>query len=86
MSKRQSAHSDNELIDELTEDTTPSQQGSAGGQVRRNVGTRSEAKRAMDPANREPVTGSDQSAGQRQEGPKIRLPHGRRRQNLLMCA
>lgn len=70
MPKRQSAHPDNELIDEITEDATPSQQGSAGGEVSRSVGSRSEERRAVDPDNREPVTGSDNPQEDARKGPK----------------
>lgn len=70
MPDRQSRHPDNELIDETTENATPSQQGSAGGDVKRDVGSRSEEKRATDPANREPVTGSDNPKEDRKKGSK----------------
>ena len=35
MPERQSRHPDNELIAEITENATPSQQGSSGGEVNR---------------------------------------------------
>ena len=54
MPERQSRHPDNELIAEMTEGATPSQQGSAGGEVNRQVGKRGELNRATDPDNREP--------------------------------
>lgn len=63
-------HSDNELIDEMSEFATPSQQSSAGGEVNRRVGKRAELNRATDPDNREPVTGSDNPAEDAQKGEK----------------
>ena len=42
MPERQSRHPDNELIDRMTEDETPDQQGSAGGDVNTRVGARAE--------------------------------------------
>lgn len=59
MPKRQSRHPDNDLIDEITEEETPSQQSSSGGSVNVRVGKRAELNRATDPDNREPVTGQD---------------------------
>lgn len=48
MTKRD-PHSDNELIDRLQEEGgAPSQGGSAGGQLARDVGTRAELHRAAD--------------------------------------
>lgn len=70
MPERQSLHPDNELIDELTEERTPSQQGSASGEVNRRVGKRAELNRATDPDNREPVVGSDNPAQDAMKGPK----------------
>ncbi|WP_338445470.1 hypothetical protein V5F89_09815 [Pelagerythrobacter marensis] len=72
MTQRQSRHPDNELIDELTEDKTPSQQSSAGGEINRRVGKRGEEARATDPDNREPVVGSDNPAEDAKKGPKTR--------------
>ncbi|WP_454597203.1 hypothetical protein [Qipengyuania sp. SM2507] len=72
MPKRQSMHPDNELIDELTKDPTPSQQSSSGGNVNRDVGKRGELNRATDPANREPEVGSDNPAQDAKKGPKTR--------------
>lgn len=72
MTERQSMHPDNELIDELTEGETPSQQGSSGGNVNRDVGKRGELNRATDPDNREPEIGSDNPAQDAQKGPKTR--------------
>ena len=70
MPERQSLHPDNELIDELTSEPTPSQQGSAGGVVNTRVGQRADANRSTDPDNREPVVGSDNPADDAQKGPK----------------
>jgi len=70
MPERQSRHTDNELIDEITEGATPSQQGSAGGEVNRRVGKRGEENRAKDPANREPEVGSDNPEQDAQKGEK----------------
>lgn len=72
MPERQSMHPDNELIDELTEYDTPSQQSSAGGEVNRQVGSRGELNRAFDPDNREPEVGSDNPAQDAMKGPKTR--------------
>ena len=70
MPERQSRHPDNELIDEMTEHPTPSQSGSSGGQVNRDVGKRGELNRATDPDNREPEIGSDNPAQDARKGPK----------------
>ena len=72
MPERQSRHPDNEMIDEITEGATPSQQGSAGGEVNRQVGKRGELNRATDPANREPEVGSDNPEQDAKKGPKTR--------------
>jgi hypothetical protein len=72
MPKRQSMHPDNDLIDELTQYPTPSQQSSSGGNVNRRVGKRGELNRATDPANREPVVGSDNPQDDAKKGPKTR--------------
>ena len=72
MTERQSRHPDNDLIDELTEGETPSQQSSAGGEVNRRGGKRGEVARATDPENREPVVGSDNPAEDAKKGPKTR--------------
>lgn len=72
MPERQSMHPDNELIDELTEYDTPSQQSSSGGEVNRQVGSRGELNRAFDPDNREPEVGSDNPAQDAVKGPKTR--------------
>ncbi|NNC51432.1 MAG: hypothetical protein HKO08_00140 [Erythrobacter sp.] len=72
MPERQSMHPDNELIDEMTEYDTPSQQSSSGGEVNRQVGSRGELNRAFDPDNREPEVGSDNPAQDAMKGPKTR--------------
>ncbi len=72
MPERQSMHPDNEMIDKMTEDATPSHQGSAGGEVNRRVGKRGEENRAKDPANREPEVGSDNPEEDAKKGPKTR--------------
>ncbi|BDI61554.1 hypothetical protein [Qipengyuania nanhaisediminis] len=70
MPERQSLHPDNELIAELTEEATPSFQGSAEGTVNVRVGKRAEENRATDPDNREPVVGSDNPEQDAMKGPK----------------
>lgn len=70
MPERKSRHPDNDLIDEMTKDKTPSQQGSAGGNVNRRVGKRGELNRATDPENREPAVGSDNPEDDARKGPK----------------
>ena len=72
MTDRQSKHPDNELIDEMTEYPTPSQQSAAGGEVNRQVGSRGELNRASDPDNREPEVGSDNPAQDAMKGEKTR--------------
>ena len=70
MPERQSRHPDNELIKEITEGKTPSQQSSSGGEVNRRVGKRAELNRATDPDNREPVVGSDNPVQDARKGDK----------------
>ncbi|ANU07550.1 hypothetical protein [Paraurantiacibacter namhicola] len=70
MPERQSLHPDNELIDAMQDQPTPSQGSRSGGEVRTRVGTRGELNRATDPDNREPVVGSDNPAQDAQKGPK----------------
>ena len=70
MPERQSRHPDNELIDEITSEETPSQASSSGGNVNVRVGKRAELNRATDPDNREPVVGSDNPAEDAKKGPK----------------
>ncbi|MXO46951.1 hypothetical protein GRI69_01580 [Erythrobacter vulgaris] len=72
MPERQSRHSDNDLIDRMKEYDTPSQQSSAGGEVNRNVGSRAELNRALDPDNREPEIGSDNPGQNAKKGEKTR--------------
>ena len=70
MPERQKVHSDNELIDSMSENATPSQGSRSGGEVNTRVGTRAELNRATDPDNREPVVGSDNPAEDAKKGPK----------------
>ena len=70
MPERQKVHSDNELIDAMSENATPSQGSRSGGEVNTRVGTRAELNRATDPDNREPVVGSDNPAEDAKKGPK----------------
>lgn len=70
MPERQSRHPDNDLIDELTDGASASQQGSAGGNVNRRVGTRGELNAVTDPDNREPEIGSDNPGQDAMKGPK----------------
>jgi len=70
MPERQSRHPDNDLIDRMTEEKTPSQQSSGGGEVNRRVGKRDETRRATDPDNREPETGQDNPEEDAMKGPK----------------
>ena len=70
MPERQSRHPDNELIDRMTEEATPSQQGRAEGDVNRRVGARDELNLATDPDNREPATGSDNPEQDARKGEK----------------
>lgn len=72
MPERQSRHPDNDLIDRMTENPTPSQQGSSDGNVNVRVGKRGELNRATDPDNREPVVGSDNPLEDAKKGPKTR--------------
>lgn len=70
MPERQSRHPDNDLIDKVTENTTPDQQGSAGGDVNTRVGARADLNRATDPDNREPAVGSDNPEEDARKGEK----------------
>ena len=81
MPERQSRHPDNDLIDAMKEEPTPSQQGSSGGEVNRRVGKRAELNRATDPDNREPVVGSDNPQEDAQKGPKSRAAIQEKREN-----
>ncbi len=81
MVERQSRHPDNDLIDSMSAEPTPGQQGSAGGEVNRRVGKRGEENRATDPANREPEIGSDNPSDDAQKGPKTRAAIQEERNN-----
>ena len=70
MPERQNLHPDNALIDELTGEFAPSQSSASGGAVNTRVGKRDELHRATDPANREPVVGSDNPQQDAMKGPK----------------
>ncbi|MCP9222781.1 hypothetical protein MKP08_08485 [Erythrobacter sp. LQ02-29] len=70
MPERQSRHPDNEMIDAMKEEATPSQQSSSGGDVNVRVGKRGEEHRATDPDNREPVVGSDNPEQDARKGEK----------------
>ncbi len=70
MPERQSPHSDNDLIDRITDEDTPDQQGSAGGDVNTRVGARADLNRATDPDNREPTVGSDNPEQDARQGEK----------------
>ena len=64
-------HPDNELIDELQEDgPTPSQGGSAGGQVNRDVGSRTDLHKAVRDTGMERPTGQDNPAEDAMKGEK----------------
>ncbi|QWC56013.1 hypothetical protein F7D01_01880 [Erythrobacter sp. 3-20A1M] len=70
MPERQSRHPDNEMIDAMKEEATPSQQSSSGGDVNVRVGKRGEEHRTTDPDNREPVVGSDNPEQDARKGEK----------------
>ena len=72
MPERQSMHPDNDLIDSLTENGTPSHGSRAGGQVATNVGTRGEKIRTTDPEHEESVVGSDNPGQDAMKGEKTR--------------
>ncbi|PIW54336.1 MAG: hypothetical protein COW16_11895 [Sphingomonadales bacterium CG12_big_fil_rev_8_21_14_0_65_65_10] len=72
MPERQSLHPDNDLIDRMTDEETPAQGSSSGGEVNTRVGSRADLKRATDPDNREPVVGSDNPEEDAKKGPKTR--------------
>jgi len=74
MTKRD-PHPDNELIDRLQEEgPMPSQSGSAGGQINRDIGTRAEMHRATDdPADTERPHAQDHPDNMREaKGDKTR--------------
>ena len=70
MPERQSRHPDNDLIDRVTDEPTPDQQGRAEGDVNRRVGARDELNRATDPDNREPTVGQDNPEQDARKCPK----------------
>lgn len=73
MPERQSRHPDNEIIDSLQEEATPSHQGRAGGEMKKRVGTRAELERAL--GSEEGITravGSDNPADDAAKGEKTR--------------
>ncbi|HEX7711958.1 MAG TPA: hypothetical protein VF418_13580 [Sphingomonadaceae bacterium] len=71
MTKRQSLHPDNELIDDAAELPMPGQGGSAGGGTSRSVGSRAELERATgEDAGVERVTGSDDPVHNERKGAK----------------
>jgi hypothetical protein len=63
-------HADNALIDEMERDTTPSQGGRSGGDVARDVGTRSEMRNTAGPTGNERPRGQDSPAEDAQKGEK----------------
>lgn len=74
MPERQSRHPDNDLIDEMQENSVPTaQQSRAGGEVNRRVGTRAElndAKGELEGEKVERATGSDNPSEDAKKGPK----------------
>lgn len=71
MPERQSRHPDNDIIEAAAEDRTPGQQGSAGGNVNRQVGSRAELNRAEgDEEGVERAVGSDNPKDDAKKGPK----------------
>lgn len=69
MTKRK-AHPDNALIDELTAQATPSQGSRSGGNVSRDVGTRSELHHATGEAGGERETKQDNPVDAEMKGTK----------------
>jgi hypothetical protein len=63
-------HPDNALIDELAEDPTPSQGGSSGGSVNRDVGSRSEMRNAGTSGSERPTAQDHPEAMNEAKGPK----------------
>src|SRR5690606_35632383 len=64
-------HPDNDLIDELQEEgPAPSQGGSAGGQVNRDVGSRTDLHRTIRDTGMERPTGQDNPAEDAMKGQK----------------
>ena len=72
MPDRQSRHPDNEMIDRMQEEGAAGQQGRAGGNVARNVGTRAELNNADGDAGVERVTGKDNPEADADKGNKTR--------------
>jgi hypothetical protein len=71
MPDRQSRHPDNDIIDAAQELSTPGQQGSAGGELERDVGKRAELNDALSSNEAmERVTGQDQPKQDAQKGQK----------------
>jgi len=75
MPDRQSRHPDNDLIDEMQEESlgNPSDQSSAGGQINRNVGSRAElheAQGTLEGEEVERVTGRDNPKQDARKGNK----------------
>lgn len=74
MPERQSPHSDNELIDEMQEDSVETAQlDRSGGNVNRTVGTRAELREAQGTLEGDEVeraTGSDNPAEDETKGDK----------------
>ncbi|MDT0574771.1 hypothetical protein RM533_01075 [Croceicoccus sp. F390] len=70
MPERQSRHPDNDIIDAAAEQSTPSQQGSAGGNLERKVGKRAEEHNFAAENEVERVLGHDQPAQDAKKGPK----------------
>nr|WP_237437929.1 hypothetical protein [Altericroceibacterium endophyticum] len=73
MPKRQSLHPDNDLIDSMQDENMGGQQGRAGGNVPRDVGTRSEMNTARGSDQKmERPTGQDNPEEDALKGPKTR--------------
>ena len=75
MPERRSPHSDNEMIDEMQEESlgSRSRQGSAGGEINRRVGSRAElheAEGTLEGQEVERVTGRDNPAQDARKGNK----------------
>lgn len=71
MPERQSRHPDNELIEAASKPATPSHQGSGGGDLSREVGTRAELNNADgEEPGVERVTGKDNPDADAQKGSK----------------
>ena len=66
-------HPDNDLIDRLQQDGTPSQQGRSGGVLQKRVGTRAELERAEGEAGGTTrATGGDNPDADAEKGDKTR--------------